>query len=79
MSRNPRIVYCCCCGKQVLPDRSVPSPYNSRVTTARGARSAMQPGTVFCGHCAEDLDDNGLFPEEAMQAGIAWVKGRANG
>jgi len=58
---KPRIVYCDCCGRQViqhLTDRNDP-----HCTTSQGAVASFPPN-VICGYCAEELDENGLFPEE---------------
>ena len=57
-----RIFYCCCCGRQAVPRAT--DPRDSLVTTLQGARAGFSSNEVFCGHCAVDLDENGLFPEE---------------
>lgn len=63
---RPVRAYCSCCGKQAVkswkPDRC-----DDRCTTMEGAVADFPPN-VICGYCAEDLDENGLFPEEAAQA-----------
>lgn len=56
------IIYCCCCGKQVLKD-SPPSRFDKYTTKSQGGKANFG-NTVFCGYCAEDLDEYGLFPEE---------------
>lgn len=58
----PRIFHCCCCGRQAVS--GVTDPRDSYVTTLQGARAGFRSDEVFCGHCAVDLDENGLFPEE---------------
>jgi hypothetical protein len=57
---------CCCCGKQALRDCN-PSRHDKYTTKLEGGRAGFKTGEVFCGYCAEDLDENGLFPEEAAQ------------
>jgi len=53
--------YCCCCGKQFVlretnrNDEWVVEAYNA---------VSMGCGKHACKYCAEDLDENGLFPEE---------------
>lgn len=32
-----------------------------------GAKAAFNRNEVFCGYCAEELDENGLFPEERYE------------
>lgn len=61
-------LYCCVCGKQAVR-KQMPSRNNQRITKIEGGRAGIGncgPGTrlVFCGYCAEDLDENGNFPEE---------------
>lgn len=55
-------IVCVCCGKQAIPGE-VPlnDPY---VTTLDGARAGFHAQECYCGHCAKDMDENGLFPEE---------------
>lgn len=55
------VIHCCCCGKQVV---SWKPNHDDYVTTLVGARAGFNRNEVFCGYCAEDLDENGLFPEE---------------
>jgi hypothetical protein len=57
---------CCCCGKQAVWGRE-PSRDDKHVTKIEGGRAGFKSGEVFCGYCAEDMDENGLFPEEAAQ------------
>jgi hypothetical protein len=54
-------IYCATCAKQVV-NRQVPES-DRTCTTAIGAKANFG-NTVFCGHCAKDLDEYGLFPEE---------------
>jgi hypothetical protein len=54
-------IYCAVCGKQAVPGQ-VPV-YDKYVCPLEGAKANFG-NTVFCGHCAKDLDENGLFPEE---------------
>ena len=55
-------IVCVVCGKQCIREEVGPNdPY---VTTLKGAKRAFKPTEVYCGHCANDLDENGLFPEE---------------
>lgn len=66
---RPVRLYCCCCGKQALPSScGKPSRDSRHTTTLIGARVGFKVGEVFCGYCAEEMDENGLFPEEQAQA-----------
>jgi hypothetical protein len=60
--------YCCACGKQAIQGQV--SAHDTHVTTLVGARAGFRSDEVFCGHCAKDLDENGLFPEERAQANL---------
>lgn len=55
-------IICVTCGKQAL-DQQVP-PDDRNTTTLIGAKAAFRSDECYCGHCAVDLDENGLFPEE---------------
>lgn len=57
------IITCCVCGKQVLWNR-FPSIDDKYCTKGEGSKAAFNSNEVFCGYCAVDLDENGLFPEE---------------
>lgn len=59
---NNRIV-CCCCGKQALKETGI-SRHDPYVTTLEGGRAGFKPNECFCGYCAEEMDEDGLFPEE---------------
>lgn len=61
-------VYCCSCGKQAVKDYN-PSRDNKYATKQEGGRTAFNVGEIFCGYCAEEMDENGLFPEERLQLG----------
>ena len=65
---RPVRVYCSSCGKQVVKSWK-PSRSDEDCTTAEGAKADFPPN-VFCGYCAEDLDEYGLFPEERAQLGF---------
>jgi hypothetical protein len=54
-------IICVCCGKQAIKDAADEETY---ITTLKGARAAFHPHEIYCGNCAEDMDENGLFPEE---------------
>jgi len=58
-------IYCCCCGKQAIP-KAIRNKYDRLTTTLEGAKANFG-NTVFCGICAEELDENGMFPEERAQ------------
>ena len=54
--------FCCCCGKRALPGPIAAD--NPAFTTLDGAKAGFRVDEVFCGYCAQDLDEDGLFPEE---------------
>lgn len=56
------IIYCCCCAKQVVLGQN-PSIFDKYRTIWEGSKANFGD-TVFCGYCARDLDEYGLFPEE---------------
>jgi len=56
--------YCGVCGKQIVSYAT--TRRDERVTTNVGAVRGF--GTqIICGYCAEELDDNDMFPEDATQ------------
>lgn len=57
------IIRCVCCGKQAISGTK-PSRSDPDVTTRVGARAAFHQDECWCGYCAEEMDENGLFPEE---------------
>ena len=63
-------IYCCCCSKQILKDDNI-SRRDNYVTTAKNAKYDCC-GKIICGYCAEDLDENGLFPEEHSKLGVIY-------
>ena len=57
---NSNILYCCSCGRQIkkkgISSDKLEAPlYGFKLNFGN---------TIFCGDCAKDLDENGLFPEE---------------
>ena len=54
---------CCCCGRQLVSYLS-----NDDYTATDSNIRAVSTDEGFCVPCSEDLDDNGLFPEEREQA-----------
>lgn len=56
-------IYCCVCGKQAVKDRN-PSRDDEYITKLESSRAGFKSNEVFCGYCAEEMDENGLFPEE---------------
>lgn len=61
MKENKEIVRCVVCGRQVVSYAA-----NDKYIVGHiGAKAAI--GGVFCIDCGEDLDENGLFPEERAQ------------
>lgn len=65
------IIRCCCCGKQVVKNQN-PSRDDKYITKMEGAKAAFTLNEVFCGYCAEELDEHGLFPEERAQIEGLW-------
>ena len=61
MSQTNR-VRCSCCAKQIVTERF--GRNDPQCTIAEGAVADVAPGQAICGYCAQDLDENGLFPEE---------------
>lgn len=57
-------INCNCCSKQIINDfhTNKVSKFDEYLTTSIG--SVRDCVGYICGHCAEDLDENGLFPEE---------------
>lgn len=58
-------IVCVCCNRQAIKEQT--NPDDRYVTTLTGARAGFHPDECYCGHCAKDMDENGLFPEEAAQ------------
>jgi hypothetical protein len=56
-------IYCCVCGRQVTERGTHYSEYEGPLEGSK----ANIGRSLFCGTCAEDLDENGLFPEEGRQ------------
>ena len=67
MEVKMRIVCMVCC-KQAL-NKAV-SPLEEFTTTLIGARASFKLDECFCGHCAKDMDADGLFPEERALCGV---------
>lgn len=57
---NMRIV-CSYCGKQAVSYYA--PPWDKYITILEGARADFGNNCI-CGHCAKDMDSNGLFPDE---------------
>ena len=55
------IKYCCCCARQFV-QRDESTGYC--ITSQRAVR--MGPDKWCCNECAQELDEDGLFPEERM-------------
>lgn len=68
-------IVCVSCGKQAI-DAEVPENA-CYVTTIIGARAAFRRDECFCGHCAAEMNEDGLFPEEVEQDPIP--NARTNG
>jgi hypothetical protein len=62
MWENSRIIRCCCCGKQCV-GYQVPRD-DKYCTIKQNGRAGFNRNEMFCGYCSEELDNNGLFPEE---------------
>jgi hypothetical protein len=54
---------CPCCGRQVVDYVSKGDDY---ICPLEGGRRGIG-NEIYCGECSQDLDENGLFPEEAAQ------------
>lgn len=61
--KNSSIIYCPSCGKQVVQGQN-PSRDDRYRTKLEGGRAGFYCNEVFCGYCAEELDENGNFPNE---------------
>jgi hypothetical protein len=63
-------IVCLTCGKQAISNMPLAGKINKSpyATTLEGARAGFRSGECFCGYCALEMDENGLFPEEADQA-----------
>jgi len=57
-------IMCVSCNKQAV--RGPVSEYDAYLTTQDGARAGFRSDECYCGHCASEMDENGLFPEELM-------------
>jgi len=57
-----RITTCDCCTKQIVRGSGTPDKY-----VTYGPITLLGINQHACRSCAEDLDENGLFPEEAAQ------------
>ena len=55
------IIFCECCGRQVINNGG------DKYTAPRVGAVQGFGRNVICGDCARDLDENGCFPEEAIQ------------
>ena len=58
-------IYCSCCGKQAISENV--SRYNRSMSILEGAKADCASDRCICGYCAEELDENGMFPEERAQ------------
>lgn len=56
-------IVCECCARQILPGSGTPDEY-----VTYGPVRKLFGCQYICGHCARDLDENGLFPEEREEA-----------
>lgn len=59
-------IVCCVCAKQAVNGQN-PDRTDKYITKLEGAKAAFKSNEVFCGYCAEDLDEDGLFPEERTE------------
>ena len=55
-------IYCSCCCKQAVRNQN-PDRHDKYITKLEGAKADFN-NRVICGYCAEELDEDGLFPEE---------------
>lgn len=57
--KDAKPIRCCCCYRQMVHSDE------STERTVSGKNAAhMGPGMYACHECSQDLDENGLFPEE---------------
>ena len=59
------IIRCVVCGRQAIKEPTCGN--ENHITTLIGARAGFKPDECYCGHCAKDMDEDGLFPEERAQ------------
>jgi hypothetical protein len=59
-------IFCVVCGKQAVNE--FVKQNDKHCTTIIGAKAAIKSDECYCGHCAKDLDENGLFPEERISS-----------
>lgn len=57
------IIRCSTCGRQAIK-----GPADTKYTTTLDGAKRGFGSEVFCGHCAVELDEDGLFPEERNAA-----------
>lgn len=55
----PNKLYCCCCARQF-----VHQVWDSKIMVSYQQSTFMGQNKYACIDCSEDLDENGLFPEE---------------
>lgn len=58
--------YCCACGRQISP----PDTIWSTDVQASGPATLMGFKKYACKECAEELDENGLYPEEKEECEV---------
>lgn len=59
-----RIIYCCCCGRQVIQYTHEEIFYSDKYSITDQGSILMWENQVCCGDCAKDLNEYGLFSEE---------------
>jgi len=54
-------IYCTCCGRQIVNHNE-----DTKKTIGGKPSTCMGQGKYCCYKCSEDLDENGMFPEERI-------------
>jgi len=55
-------IYCSCCGRQLVSYLTNP---DDKLIVNKDNAVVLDNNSIACHECAKDLDEDGLFPEEA--------------